>query len=251
MLPAIQDKSVPVPAGSTGKSSDALAEPDLQPHLPAGCPALHPIPSQAAGPPGTDTSLVCVNRAKRPSTLTETAEEKHTDSTGIRKTLRQGRGDVLPPLHISLCRNDRLSTRALTNFLKSRDGIGTVAHPPPQKARGTARLCGAHVFFGFTFLGVAGWKEMWKPQGSGEATRDSLTEGSSLPGRAGAELGKRPFYCHEIGSRWKQGKVLTPCWCQTQQEPAVPTVPGSQSPRAGPARARVMGGPGCLWLGKA
>lgn len=111
------------------------------------------------------------------------------NSTGIRKTLRHGRGEVLPPLHISLCRNDRLSTQALKR--KSWNST-TVPHPPPpQKTRGTTRLYSAHVFSGLKPLAVAGGGKKCENPRVQVKQPETLTKGSSLLGRAWGELGKR------------------------------------------------------------
>lgn len=67
------------------------------------------------------------------------------------------------------------------------------------------------------------WKEIRKPQHSREPQPETLQRGLRFPGRAGGGgAGARDalqFYCHEIGSRWKPGKVFTPSWYQAQSEP--------------------------------
>lgn len=74
------------------------------------------------------------------------------------------------------------------------------------------------------------WKEMRKPQHSREHS-----QGSSLPwqGWGWGSWGEKrlQFYCPEMDSRWKPGKVFSPRWYQTQSEAEAPNCPmlGSSS----------------------
>ena len=80
----------------------------------------NPIPSQATERQAE--TLMCifcaklsVQPSKKPQRSCSFLKEKHTDSMGIRKTLRQGRGgEVLLPLHITLHRNSQPTEYTVT-----------------------------------------------------------------------------------------------------------------------------------------
>lgn len=59
----------------------------------------------------------------------------------------------------------------------------------------------------------------------------NTARGLHFPGRAGGGgAGVRnalQFYCPEMDSRWKPGKVFSPRWYQTQSEAEAPTFLGS------------------------
>lgn len=79
----------------------------------------HSLQSHTA--PGRDAHVCLLCKAEH-ATFKETTKEllifkgkKNTNSMGIRKTLRQGRGgEVLPLLHITLHRNNRPTEHTVT-----------------------------------------------------------------------------------------------------------------------------------------
>lgn len=67
------------------------------------------------------------------------------NSAGIRKTLRQGRGEeIISPLHLRLHRNDRLRTQLLKNKEgKSWNSLFSISHHP--RKLGAQNVCAAYM----------------------------------------------------------------------------------------------------------
>ena len=97
---------------------NGISSPVWQQSNPISVWPSHSLPSHRVAGRDTHGCLLC--KAKH-ATFKETTKEllifkgKHTDSMGIRKTLRQGRGgEVLLPLHITLHRNSQPTEYTVT-----------------------------------------------------------------------------------------------------------------------------------------
>lgn len=125
---------------------------DFQPSLPGERASIHPIPSQCLRVHTRDTHVHLLCKAER-ATFRDSAKEppevkeKHTNATGIRKTLRPGRGgEVLPPHQARLLGNEQLSTKPL----KSKKGqswniLFPISHHPRKP--GAQHVCAVHMCF--------------------------------------------------------------------------------------------------------